>query len=492
MGWILQCFLQVAGQSTSISGLPTQSLEHSNSVKSGTAETKDTKTPASSSTTGGILESTRESLFTHTIPTPDAPELKADGDEQGSMCESSKTFGASRIVDSLDTDHQGRQNDYSPQDALDLETLGKNQGEIMLNEVPTQIENMSVSNTSSESVPLKYLEVVNQTKPSSALKVTTISNEVRSLEITQSDLEEPVVHCKKDDMVADNLVISLPASTNSNTSSSSPKSSTRSNGDNESSTDSLGGKEAVVTKSVLSDEATIPVSTSSISESALKHEGERSEDNTGLVSHTATSSKDKPIPELNRTKSTAARTKKIRKEFLQKADAAGTTSDLYMAYKGPEGKKGTVDSSQSMVSTSNINLKQVPIEAQDDIVSSEKDGHSKAEPDDWEKVADISTSKLETVGDGKKVHGELKHLGVMAKKYTRDSLLKLSEQCIDLPESFEITSHVANLMVSNVNVSREPHPSPGRSIESAKRKCASKRSKGKEQKGNVHQNGPPA
>ncbi|GFZ00726.1 eukaryotic translation initiation factor 4G [Actinidia rufa] len=255
---------------------------------------------------------------------------------------------------------------------------------------------------------------------------------------------------------------------------------------------SMGGKEAVVTKSVLSDEATIPVSTSSISEPALKHVGEGSEDNAGLVSQTAAGSKDKFIPELNRTKGTAARGKKKRKEILQKADAARTTSDLCMAYKGPEGEKGTVDSSQSMVRTSNINLKQVPIEAQDDIVSSEKGGHSKAEPDDWEDAADISTSKLETVGDGKKVHGELKHLGVMVKQYSRDFLLKLSEQCIDLPESFEITSHVANLMVSNVNVSREPQPSPGRSIESARRKCASKRSKVKEQKGNVHQNGPPA
>ncbi|XP_057488585.1 eukaryotic translation initiation factor 4G-like [Actinidia eriantha] len=464
---------QVSGQSTSISGLPTQSLEHSNSVKSGTAETKDTKTPASSSTSGGILESTGESLFSHTAATPDAPELKADGDGQGSMCESSKTFGASRIVDSLETDHKGRQNDYSPQDVLDLDTLGKNQGEIMLNEVPTQIENISISKTSSESVPLKYLEVVNHTKPSSAPKVTTISNEVRSLEITQSDLEEPVVHCKKDDTVADNLVISLPAATNSKTSSSSPKLSTRSNGDNEFSTsdasfsksDSLGGKEAVVTKSVLSDEATIPVSTSSFSESALKHEGEGSENNAGLVSHTATNSKDKPIPKLNRTKSTATGSKKKRKEFLQKADAAGTTSDLYLAYKGPDGKKGTVDSSQSMVSTSNINLKHVPIEAQDDIVSSERAGRGTAEMDDWEDAADIATSKLETVGDGKKVHGELKHLVVMAKTYTRDFLLKFSEQCIDLPEGFEIASDIADLMVSNVNVSREPHPSPGRNID---------------------------
>ncbi|XP_057510519.1 eukaryotic translation initiation factor 4G-like [Actinidia eriantha] len=456
---------QVSGQCTSISGLPTQSLEHSNSVKSGTAETIDTKTTASSSTTGDILESTGESLSTHTAANPDAPELKADGDGEGSMCKSSKTFGASRIVDSLDTNHQGRQNDYSPQDALDLETLGKNQGEIMLNEVPTQVENISISKTSSESVPLKYSEVGNHNKPSSAPKVTTTSNEVRSLEITQSDLEEPVVHCKKDDTVADDLVISLPAATNSKTSSSSPKLSTHSNGDNESSTDSLGGKEAVVTKSVLSDEATIPVSTSSISEPALKHEGEGSEDNTGLVSHTAAGSKGNPIPELNRTKSTADRGKSKRKEILQKADAAGTTSDLYMAYKGPEGKKGTVDSSQSMVRTSNINLKQVPIEAQNDIVSSEKDGRSKAEPDDWEDADDISTSKLEAVGDGKKVHGELKHPGVMAKKYTRDFLLKFSEQCIDLPEGFEIASDIENLMVSNVNVSREPHPSPRGSID---------------------------
>ncbi|PSS26407.1 Eukaryotic translation initiation factor 4G like [Actinidia chinensis var. chinensis] len=40
-----------------------------------------------------------------------------------------------------------------------------------------------------------------------------------------------------------------------------------------------------------------------------------------------------------------------------------------------------------------------------------------------------------------------------------------SEQCIDLPEGFEIASDIADLMASNVNVSRDPHPSPGRIID---------------------------
>ncbi|KAL6981366.1 Eukaryotic translation initiation factor 4 gamma 1 [Sarracenia purpurea var. burkii] len=166
------------------------------------------------------------------------------------------------------------------------------------------------------------------------------------------------------------------------------------------------------------------------------------------------------------------RGKKKKKKFLQKADAAGTTSDLYMAYKGPEEKKEIASSPESMTSTSSINSMLVLVDTgQDDVATREKAGQNKAEPDDWEDAADISIPKLETVDGMKHIQGGLKHHGedgngLMAKKYSRDFLLKFSEQCIDLPEDFEITSDIAGpLIVSNVNASRDSYPSHGRIID---------------------------
>ncbi|KAL6964926.1 hypothetical protein U1Q18_035981 [Sarracenia purpurea var. burkii] len=474
---------QVSGQSTLISDLPSVSFEHINSFTSGTAEIIDSKTTASPTTCGDIMESIGGPLPTHGAATPDTFELRPDNDEQGSICQSLKSLGGSEIIESLDSNHHAVKNDYSLQDEpLNLETLGTNHhAENMLSEAPLL---RNSSETSSESVSFKYSEVVNHTLRNSDLMVPANSSEVRSMETAQNCLEEPVDHCKKDDVVADNSVMStslVMTATNSKISSSNPNLPVCSNGDNRSSTsissfsrsDSLGGKEAVVTKSGLSDEASVPVSsTQSFLERALKNEGERTEDiDAGLVSLTTAGSKDKSVPELSRSKSTVGRGKKKKKEILQKADLAGTTSDLYMAYKAPEGKK-EVESSQSMVTTSSINSKQVPVDAQED-VSSEKGGQSKAEPDDWEDAADISTPKLETVEYGKKVHGELKHLGedgngVMTKKYSRDFLLKFSEQCTDLPEGFEFPYDIAEaLMGSNVNASREPYPSPVRNSDRA-------------------------
>ncbi|KAG5550609.1 hypothetical protein RHGRI_015529 [Rhododendron griersonianum] len=95
--------------------------------------------------------------------------------------------------------------------------------------------------------------------------------------------------------------------------------------------DSLDGRQAVVTKS---DEEEAPVSAiPSVSERALESEGVP-----------AAASKDKPVVELSRSKSNVSKGKKKRKEFLQNVDALGTTSDLYMTYKGPEEKNETVAS----------------------------------------------------------------------------------------------------------------------------------------------------
>ncbi|KAI8529082.1 hypothetical protein RHMOL_Rhmol12G0198000 [Rhododendron molle] len=121
----------------------------------------------------------------------------------------------------------------------------------------------------------------------------------------------------------------------------------------------MGGRQ-VVTKSVLSHEEEAPVSAIPfVSERALESEGEGIEYvNVDLVSLPAAASKDKPVVELSRSKSNVSKGKKKRKEFLQKVDALGTTSDLYMAYKGLEEKNETVASLESTTSASSVALKQ--------------------------------------------------------------------------------------------------------------------------------------
>jgi translation initiation factor 4G len=138
-----------------------------------------------------------------------------------------------------------------------------------------------------------------------------------------------------------------------------------------------------------------------------------------LVSFAASVSKDKPSLDLSKGKSTIKGGKKKRKEILQKADAAGTTSDLYNAYKGPEEKKETVVSTDSPESTSNsADVKQAQ-------VIGRLDNHDKDEE------------------------------VITAKKYSRDFLLKFAEQYNDLPKDFQITSDTETLMSANFNISHQ-------------------------------------
>jgi hypothetical protein len=212
-------------------------------------------------------------------------------------------------------------------------------------------------------------------------------------------------------------------------------------------------------------------------EATSKHEGEIAENFGGsLVSFAASVSKDKPSLDLSKAKNSAKGGKKKMKEILQKADAAGTTSDLYNAYKGLDEKKETAVSTESTESTSNIvDVKQAPADAVEvDSIASEMGGTSKAELDDWEDAADISTPKLEVSDNGQQVIGRLDNHDkdeevVTAKKSSRDFLLKFTEQYLVLPKGFEITSETETLMSANFNISHhvelDSYPSPGRIID---------------------------
>ncbi|KAL8091996.1 eukaryotic translation initiation factor 4G-like [Apium graveolens] len=175
-------------------------------------------------------------------------------------------------------------------------------------------------------------------------------------------------------------------------------------------------------------------------------------DSTELLS-SSNDLKDKPVPETIMSKNT--NTKKKRREALQKADRAGRIADLYMAYKGPDEKKenpidvesSETSSSQAKELASGFSPKDVPNE-------------SKAEPDDWEDAADLSTPKLD---DGKllgEVKDHIEDKTLMDRKYSRDFLLKFSEQCKDLPVGFKITLDIAEALV--LSIGNVPLPSPGR------------------------------
>ncbi|KAJ9558450.1 hypothetical protein OSB04_013064 [Centaurea solstitialis] len=183
-------------------------------------------------------------------------------------------------------------------------------------------------------------------------------------------------------------------------------------------------------------------------------DGEDTGNRASLISPTSSGSMDKTLSDTNKAKSNTSKPKKKRKDILKFADAQGTTSDLYMAYKGPEEKK-EFPSAETVENSSDITQKQATVDlSEKDVPCDEKRGHNKFEPEDWEDAADISTPKLVTSVNGKPVDG-------MAKKYSRDFLLTFAEQCIELPPGFEHTPDTAEVVTSNVNVSREPYPSPG-------------------------------
>lgn len=206
-----------------------------------------------------------------------------------------------------------------------------------------------------------------------------------------------------------------------------------------------------VSKSGMSDSEATSVS-ADLSDAHLGHEGDVMENSRPSSSSGMTSG-----PNKGRNKG-----KKKLKEMLQKKDALGTTSDLYMAYKGPDEKKETGVATEL---TSEDNSK-VSDDAKPEVsIGKNKDEHSKAELDDWEDAAEISTPKLES--SIKSEHGGSVHdeEGGTAKKYSRDFLLTFSAQCTDLPERFEITSDISEILMSaNTNASRSDreHPSPGR------------------------------
>ncbi|XP_048332276.2 eukaryotic translation initiation factor 4G isoform X2 [Ziziphus jujuba] len=266
----------------------------------------------------------------------------------------------------------------------------------------------------------------------------TTGNIVLTLETAQGGMHEPGSRCPEQERLGANLCRSTSTVVDSKEVESSygDKSLSRSDG--------ISSNEIAFPKSGRLDCQSAPAQASGVLNA--NDGGGVSAENTDAagVSIPRSGSKDKPLIELSRSKSTVSKGKKKRREILLKADAARTTSDFYMAYKGPEEKKEVLISSESI--SGNINLKHLAAdESHEDPVLSEKDAQGKVEPVDWEDAADISKPKLETSDNGEQVHRDMVHddkygTGNMAKKYSREFLLKFADQFIDLPGGFEIKS----------------------------------------------------
>lgn len=230
--------------------------------------------------------------------------------------------------------------------------------------------------------------------------------------------------------------------------------------------ETTGGKEVSMNDSGLSHPDPAPVLSLASSEVNSEFESKNTESSvSGSTSTSGAVSKDKP--ELTRTKSNiTAKAKKRRKDILKAADAAGSSSDLYNAYKGPEEKH---EASEILDSSHNASSNLGPgEEAEKDVTASEKDAEGKAEPDDWEDAAEISTPKLKISDDGKQLDGD--GSGGTSKKYSRDFLLTFSEQCNVLPINFDIGPYIADSLMSlqiaiSHHVDRESYPNSGRVVD---------------------------
>ncbi|KAL9359757.1 hypothetical protein Peur_047880 [Populus x canadensis] len=445
---------QIGGQTT----LSSHTLEHGVSSGTGVSETAENeKSPPSLANSEVLTKSIKEPVSTIAAWNPDVSETKVDnaGDAFDSVSSQVPVAG---IAHTTHISPHAKLDDASQLEKLKCEIPAKeDEIEKSLSECPKQDYNIS-----SASINSKSADQVKQDTEVSDSVVTSVGNEVPASETAQEGLVEPMTCHTANDHISDNAGASTSRKFNS-ADDIKPLDASLSHSDN------IGNKEASVTKSGISGHQGSPP-VPDLSEATAKHEGEGAENaGSGTVPLEVSGSKEKPS-ELTRSKSTTNKMKKKKKEFLLKADLAGTTSDLYGAYKGPEEKKENVISSEVIESTS-PNLKQAPADAlQVQTVASEKSMQNKAEPDDWEDATDMSTLKLESLIDGELSLGGLGQHDTdgnanTLKKYSRDFLLKFSEQCTDLPGGFQIPSDIAGSLMG-VNVShladRDPFPSPAR------------------------------
>ncbi|KAL3615495.1 hypothetical protein CASFOL_041156 [Castilleja foliolosa] len=199
-----------------------------------------------------------------------------------------------------------------------------------------------------------------------------------------------------------------------------------------------------------------PVLASSHTEGALKPENDDNDNNSAVqVSSSSSIVKDKVSSDANTAKGAAPRGTKKKKELYRKAEAAGASTDLYNAYKGPEEKKEPVTSAESTETPAEVSY--------ENDSSNKKPALGKAEPEDWEDAAENSPQLGASKNENR--DNDRDQNGLLTKKYSRDFLLKFVVQCADLPEGFEIPLEVADALMASKNSVRESYPSPGRNVD---------------------------
>ncbi|TYI13123.1 hypothetical protein ES332_A08G036600v1 [Gossypium tomentosum] len=431
--------IQPPNQSMSTSYSASHTAEHSISSDSAVSDTIRAKTALTSSSAAYVLPQPTKKLTSINGSSTSSIDLRTDRKRDGLTFDSSEVSGTGSNVDCLDMVQHANIDGSSKLDE----------------QLKPEINRIKD--------PLKSMEL--ESDQNSALEVSTTSYIVPTFVTARPMLDEDVGASIENKRVSDSMDFSSSKVSKSTDLESSHVVITFGSNASAKAVDS---NEVTVTKSGASDQQSTLVTTTGLFDSSSKYEG-------GGVP--VPSSKDKPAPDLSRTKSTSVRWRKKRQEFLEKADAAGTTSDRYIAFKSPEEKKETVVPSASAESNcTGVDLKLVSHESpQVDSTGSEKLAQDKAQLDDWEDAADSCAPKLETSNNGEKAHEGLINIekdgsGNISKKYSRDFLLKFAEQCTDLPQGFEIASDIAEpLMTPNVNgshlVDRDSYPSPRRKMD---------------------------
>ncbi|KAG8363470.1 hypothetical protein BUALT_Bualt19G0025800 [Buddleja alternifolia] len=441
---------QVCRQSTLLSNLPSPLPE---------AESVEAK--SNSSSTDFVPETGKESLSTTAAASSDVSNSTIEGAAGGKRSDTSKSLDMKGVKSGLSKPEPVEIKEQKEAISSESSKPDKHSLEISLNSMSLQSPEITAKTEESsdqETVSVKYTEQKQEESPgrrSNDVKIAdnlAVSTHTEVGEGTDRSVLANGLY-RHDGEISTSGELSMPDSVGTSDGEISTS------GTSLSLPDSIGTSETSLANSSVVDQKPTPLLIPSPSEGALGPENAGFDNNSGgLVSRSPSSVKDKVLSDATAAKSSVPRGKMKKKDLYKKAEAAGTSSDLYNAYKGPEEKKETIISPEG---TEDTCMQASADLSQENAVSSPKPAQSKMEPDDWEDAAEISTPDLETSkdetndGDGN---------GLMTKRYSRDFLLKFMYQCTDLPKAFK-TSDLPDVLVSSVNVSRESYPSPGRNID---------------------------
>lgn len=444
------------------------------SSHSGVLENLKAKTPNTypSGICDDVPESVSESSSTTDAFSHNVLELKHDGAGEGIVSVSSEISAVELVLDNSQTSQQSIQiQDDSAEKNETMDDTNADRGELeSMGPVEQSKESVDSSVVSSVSVSLEHSDIIREGDQDSLPLVEASGEGVPTSTTERISLDEERNH-QDIDKTTGNSEMPTSSSLDSNIGEATPCDAVplaSVDGDNSHADAAVNGRDEVI------DSSSVLMSDS------LKAGAGDDGDITGSVGGGLKSvqiavPKDKPASEISRSSSNLARGKKKRKEFLQKADAAGATLDLYMAYKGPEEKKEAGKSSRGEeIASEDIHANQEAAETSPkEAAVSDDVEQTKAEIDDWEDAADVSSSALEPSTSGQQAdvfvpNGENRN-GFLARKYSRDFLLKFAERCTNLPENFEVKHDIAEAFNLSVNVSRfvdrDSHPSPGRTID---------------------------